>query len=79
MFNDHPPYSPGLEPSDFHLSLHLKKFLFGQRQHFQNDGEAEMSVIVVPIPGCRVLRHRIQKSVPWYDKFLNSGGEFVEK
>ncbi|KDR22070.1 hypothetical protein L798_02924, partial [Zootermopsis nevadensis] len=26
VFN-HPPYSPDLAPSDFHLFLHLKKFL----------------------------------------------------
>ena len=38
------PYSPNLIPSDFHLFLHLKKFLSGQRLHFQNDREAEMSV-----------------------------------
>ena len=41
MFS-HPPYSPDLEPTDFHLFLDLKKFLSGQR--FQNDREAEMSV-----------------------------------
>ena len=41
---DHPAYSPDLAPSDFHLFLHLKKFLSGQRQHFQNDTEADMSV-----------------------------------
>jgi hypothetical protein len=34
---------------------------------------------VVPIPGCRLLRHSIQKVVPRYDKYLNSGGEYVEK
>ena len=49
MFNHDPPYSPDLAPSDFHLFLHLKKFLSGQRQRFQNDREAEMSVTVVPI------------------------------
>ena len=27
MFNHHPPYSPDLAPSDFHLFLHFKKFL----------------------------------------------------
>jgi hypothetical protein len=27
---DHPPYSPDLAPSDFHLLLHLKKHLFGK-------------------------------------------------
>ena len=80
MFN-HSPYSPDLAPSDFHLFLHLKKFLFGQRQLqlFQNDSEAEMSVTVVPIPGGRLLRQMIQKLVPRYDKYLNSGGECVEK
>ena len=46
---------------------------------FQNDREIEMSVTVVPIPGGRLLRHRIQKLVPGHDKCLNSGGEYVEK
>ena len=50
VFNHHPPYSSDLAPSDFHLSLHLKKFLSGQQQRFQNDRE-EMSVKVVPIQG----------------------------
>jgi hypothetical protein len=31
---DHPPYSPDLAPSDFHLFLHLKSFLAGQRFHY---------------------------------------------
>ena len=44
IYINHPPYSPDLAPIDFHLSLHLKKFLSGQRQRFQNDREAEMSV-----------------------------------
>ena len=41
VFN-HPRYSQDLAPSDFHLFLHLKKFLFSQR--FQNGREEEMSV-----------------------------------
>ena len=44
MFNHHPPYSPDLASSDFYLFLHLKKFLSGQHQRFQNDREVEMSV-----------------------------------
>ena len=55
VFNHHPPYSPDLAPSDFHLFLHLKKFLYGQRHCFQNDGEAEMSGTGVPIPGGRLF------------------------
>ena len=53
--NHHPRFSPGLATSDFHLFLHLKKFLFGQRQRFLNNREAQMSVTVVPIPDGRVL------------------------
>ena len=68
-----------LAPGDFHLFLFLKKFLPRQRQRFQNDREAEMSVTVVPIPGGKLLRHRIQTLDPRYDKCLNSEGEYVEK
>ena len=35
---------PDFAPSDFHIFLHLKKFLFGQRQRLQNAREAEISV-----------------------------------
>ena len=77
--NHHPLYSPDLAPSDFHIFLHLKKFLSAQLQHFQNDREAEMSGTVVPIPGWRLLRHRIQTLFTRYDRCLKSGGEYVEK
>ena len=43
----HPPFSPDLASSDFHLLLHLIKFLSGQR--FQNEREAEMIVTVIPL------------------------------
>ena len=33
---DHPPYSPDLAPSDFHLFLHLKPFLAGRQFHDDN-------------------------------------------
>ena len=49
VFNHHPPYRLGLASSDFHLSLHLYKFLSDQQQRFQNDREEEMSVTVLPI------------------------------
>jgi transposase len=38
----HPPHSPDLAPSDFHLFLHLKKFLAGQR--FDNDEDVKRAV-----------------------------------
>ena len=76
VFNYHPPYSPDLAPSDFHLFLHLKKFLSGQRQGFQNDRKVELSIMVVSIPGGRVLGNRIQKLVPRMDGSL---GELSEE
>ena len=79
VFNHHQPYSSDLAPSDFHLFLRLNQFLSGQRQRFQNDREAEISVTEVAIPGGRLLRHRIQKLIPWYDECFNSGDEYVEK
>ena len=51
VFIHHPPYSSNLAPSDFHLFLHIKKFLSGQRQCFHNGREAEISDTVVQIPG----------------------------
>ena len=77
VFKHYPPYSPNLAPSDFHNLLHFKKF--PSCQHFQNGREAEMSVTVFPILGDKLLRHRIQKLVPLYDKCLDSRGEYVEK
>ena len=39
---DHPPYSPDLAPSEFHLFLHLKKFLGGKR--FDDDDDLRDAV-----------------------------------
>jgi len=38
----HPPYSPDLAPSDFHLLPHLKRDLKGT--HFTSDDEAKQAV-----------------------------------
>ena len=74
VFN-HPPYNPDLAPSDFHLFLHLKKFL-----KIENDREAEMVVTQwFQLQAADFYDTGIQKLVPRYDKCLNSGGEYVEK
>jgi hypothetical protein len=79
LFN-HPPYSPDLAPSDFHLFLHLKKFLSGQHQHFENDREAEMVVTQwFQSQAADFYDTGIQKLVPRYDKCLSSGGDNVGK
>jgi transposase len=40
---DHPPYSPDLAPSDFHLFGTLKKHLGGRR--FATDGEVQQAAM----------------------------------
>ncbi|GFV97942.1 uncharacterized protein TNCV_5069821 [Trichonephila clavipes] len=58
---DHPPYNPYPAPSDFHVFLHLKKFLTSD-EHFGNDGDMKTSVTkLVPFTGGRVLRPRDTK------------------
>ena len=71
VFNHHSLYSPDLTPSDFSICSYTSSN-FCQR-------DAKMSVTVVPIPGGRVLRHRIQKLILRYEKYLNFGDENVEK
>jgi len=50
---EHPPYSPDLAPSDFHLFLHLKTHLAGQK--FDEDEVQEEVMRVVQRAGSRLL------------------------
>jgi len=75
---DHPPYSPDLAPSDFHLFVHLKKFLGGKR--FDDDDDLKNAVQKWPkSQAAAFYEEGTQKLVPRYDKCLNNGGEYVEK
>jgi hypothetical protein len=75
---DHSPYSPDLAPSDFHLFLHLKKCLAGQP--FLNiDGVKEAAKKWLSSQAAMFYEKGIQKLVPRYDKYLNNGGNYVEK
>ena len=75
---DHPPYSPDLAPSDYHLFLHLKKHLGGQR--LQDDNEVKTSVIQwLTSQAAEFYEEGTQKLVPRYDKCLNIHGNYVEK
>jgi histone-lysine N-methyltransferase SETMAR len=72
------PYSPDLEPSDFHLFLRLKKFLAGQR--FLNDDDVEVALKkCLSSQAATFYKEGTQKPVPRYDKCLNNGGNCVEK
>ncbi|XP_023228571.1 histone-lysine N-methyltransferase SETMAR-like [Centruroides sculpturatus] len=75
---DHPPYSPDLAPSDYHLFLHLKKHLAGQRHN--NHDEVKTTVLHwLSHQAATFFEDGIQKLVPRYDKCLNINGNYVEK
>ena len=75
---DHSPYSPDLAPSDYHLFLHLKKFLGGKR--FDDDGDLKDAVQeCLTSQATAFYEEGIQERVPLYDKCLNINGDCVEK
>jgi histone-lysine N-methyltransferase SETMAR len=67
---DHPPYSPDLALSDYHLFTYLKNWLGSQR--FNNNKELMEGVKTW-------LSSQAQKLIPRYDKCLSLGGDYVEK
>ena len=74
---DHPPYNPDLTPSDFHLFLHLKKHLAGQK--FGDDDEVQEEVTTwVKVLAADFYDSGIQL-VPRLNKCLDSAGDYVEK
>ena len=72
-----PPYSPDLAPSDFHLFLHLKKFLGDKRS---DDDDLKYAVQKsLTSQAAAFYEEGVQKLVPRHDKCLNNGDEYVEK
>ncbi|KAJ4445799.1 hypothetical protein ANN_12484, partial [Periplaneta americana] len=75
---DHPPYSPDLAPSDFHLFTKLKDFLGGTC--FGSDEELKKTVNTwLNELAAEEYNTGILKLVNRYDKCLNVGGDYVEK
>ena len=77
QFN-HPPYSPDLAPSDFHLFLHLKSFLASRRFHDDNEVKEALTSCFASL-AASFYDEGIQKLVQRYDMCLNNGGHYVEK
>ena len=75
---DHPPYSPDLAPSDFHLFLHLKSFLAGRRFHDNNEVKEAVTTCFAS-QATSFYDEGIQKLLQRYDKCLKNGGNYVEK
>jgi histone-lysine N-methyltransferase SETMAR len=75
---DHPPYSPDLAPSDFHLFGKLKKNLRGQRFETNDEAKAEVNRWL-RAQSPEFYKSGIEALVPRLDKCLNNGGDYVEK
>jgi len=75
---DHPPYSPDLAPSAFHLFLHLKKYLTGKKF---DDGDEVQEEAMTWFKGqaADFYDSGLQKLVPRLNKYLDNAGDYVEK
>jgi hypothetical protein len=75
---NHPPYSPDLAPSDFHLFGPLKKHLGGKR--FATDGEVQQAVMSwLQAIDTDFFYAGIDALVYRWDKCLGKYGDYVEK
>ena len=73
----HPPYSPDLASSDFHLFLHLKKLLAGRK--FDDDDEVQEEVMTwFKLQAADFCDSGIQKLVSRL-KYLDSAGDYAIK
>ena len=75
---DHPPYSPDLVPSDYHLFTKMKVWLATQCSHtnieFMDGVNNWLHNLVAPF-----FDEGLQKLVSRYDKCLNVDGNCLEK
>ncbi|GFV80337.1 HTH_48 domain-containing protein [Trichonephila clavipes] len=71
---DHPPYSPDLAPSDFHLFRYLKEFLGGKRFDTADEVKEEVQDWLSS-QVADVYELGIQKLVERYDKCFNKYGK----
>jgi len=74
---DHPPYSPGLAPSDYHLFPGLKKQLKGR--HFSSDAEV-IAAVETWLDGqiSEFFLSSLQKLERWAKKCIELRGECAE-
>jgi histone-lysine N-methyltransferase SETMAR len=75
---DHRAHSPDLAPSDFHLFLHLKKHLAGQKFHEDEEVKNEVTAWLRAL-AAELYDIGIQNLVPRLNRCLDKGGDYVEK
>ena len=73
----HPPYIPDLAPNDFHLFLHLKKYLAEKK--FDEDDVVQEVMTLFKGQAADFYDSGIQKLVPRLNKCLDNAGDYVEK
>lgn len=74
----HPPYSPDLAPSDFHLFPSMKKYLRGF--HFNDLQELQGEVLNwVRMQDTTFFQRGMEKLLDRYEACVNMGGNYVEK
>jgi histone-lysine N-methyltransferase SETMAR len=73
---EHPPYSPDLLPSDFHLFLHLKKHIAGKKSD-DNYEVYEKFMTWFKGQAADFYDSGIQKLVPRLNKCLDNAGDYV--
>lgn len=74
----HPPYSPDLAPSDFHLFTELKKNLGGTQ--FRTDEEVQNAVVgFLNGQAAEFYDSGLKKWVPQMQKCIERNGDYVEK
>jgi histone-lysine N-methyltransferase SETMAR len=74
---DHPPYSPDLASSDYHLFTYQKNWLRSQR--FNNNMLMEDVKTWLSSQASGFFDTGIQKLIPRYDKCLNFSSDYIEK
>jgi histone-lysine N-methyltransferase SETMAR len=76
---DHPPYSPDLASSDYHLITYLKNWLGSQRFNDNEDSLQSVVETLLSSQAADFFDTGVQKLIPRHDKFLNSGDDHVYK
>ena len=74
----HPPYSPDLAPSDYHLFTKVKVWLDTQRFHTYEELMDRVNNWLHNL-AAPFFDAGPQKLVSWYDKCLNVDGNYVKK
>jgi len=74
----HPPYSPDLAPSDYHLFGKLKESLRGNHYDSLSDVENDVRTWVKQTP-TEFFEAGIFHLVPRWQKCIAAGGDYIEK